>query len=318
MSTKTNSMTRNMGTLFLAGTLTLLAGTLTLANQEGSTAARSASGFENKFAFDGGTVGEYVESIRTAFPNANIVIEERAGEFKMPAMKLGDVNIQSLLWLLEETPGTSGNKSYLCTVEQFDANANPIFRITSYQDHSARQNQVGRGQRASTNQASVPPSTTSVNSVARTVALGMDPGDIISALELALEVNGHEPGSTTITYHEPTRLMIVHGSFESAALAEEVLDQVSSSAKTIDDWNVREDAKAALPLQLPPEIKPCELEQMTQKQLRQRSSEIARARQRLSDMALPAGERDKLNARLQDDFSQVIGRLKSLQESDQG
>ena len=164
----------------------------------------------------------------------------------------------------------------------------------------------------------VPASTTTVNSVAHTVELGMAPEDIISALELALEVNGHEAGSTTITYHEPTRLMIIHGSFESAHLAEEVLGQVSSSAKTLDDWNVREDAKAQLPLQLPQAIKPGELEQMTSKQLRQRSTEIAQARKRLSGMALPKGELDKLNARLQDDFALVIGRLKTLKERDQG
>ena len=197
----------------------------------GMAGTGAASGFESSpgvidhFSFAGGTLGDYIDRVRAMSPEANIVVDQRLAEFPVPPMELRSIDVGSLMWVLETATGDWNNEAYLCELTSHPGPNGQLYRLGG----------VLEQQRASRGTIRKKPAhTTRVASVAETVGMGMPAEDIVSAMELAIEVNGHAIADMTITLHEPTQLVILHGPSSAIGICTEVLDQVRQSAMMMD------------------------------------------------------------------------------------
>ena len=204
-------------------------GTAALAEGQTASSGTPPERLVTSFEFEGGTISEYVKTINETIEHANIVVDEQVLEFQVPPMQLTSIDVDSLLWLLENTTGNWNNEIYACDVSRHDSGAAILYRLSGY----PQRGQTNRSRNARVLQPPTLASMTTITSVAHTIELGMPSEDIISAMELALEVKGHPVGEMTITYHAPTRLVILSGPSPSINTCTEVLDQVQISAKSM-------------------------------------------------------------------------------------
>ncbi|MDG2200255.1 MAG: hypothetical protein P8K80_03630 [Phycisphaerales bacterium] len=205
-----------------------LVGTAALAEGQAASSETTSEYQLASFEFEGGTISEYIKAINETIENANIVVDEQVLQFQVPPMQLTSIDVDSLLWLLENTTGDWNNEAYACDVSRHDSGGAILYRLSGH----PQRGKVARG-RSTQVQLPTPASMTTITSVAHTIELGMPSEDIISAMELALEVKGHPMGETTITYHAPTRLVILNGPSPSISTCTEVLDQVQVSAQSM-------------------------------------------------------------------------------------
>jgi len=178
------------------------------------------------FTFAGGSIVDYSEAIRQTFPDANIVIDPRVAGFQMPSMKLHDVNIEGLVWLTQGIQGVWSNAEYTCDMSRFGYNdAQRIYRLTAVRQTAAR----GRVM------AHPPGSTyTVIRSIAGILDEGqLTPDEVMSAIGSAMKMDGDDGVKTEVSYHEKTKLIMLHGTNANMDTFEEVLEQLSDTSSVL-------------------------------------------------------------------------------------
>jgi len=214
-----------LGAVLIGG----MVGSAALAEGEADPNETESTQRLSTFTFEGGTIREYIAAIHLATEDANIVADDEVLAFKVPSMELNSIDVESLLWLLENTTGDWNNEAYACDVVRHDSGDSVVYRLDGFP-------QRGQTSRTRSGNRVIPPAPalmTTVTSVAHTIEMGMPSADIISAMELALEVKGHAGDEMTITYHAPTRLVILNGPSPAISTCTDVLDQVRVSAQSM-------------------------------------------------------------------------------------
>ena len=182
------------------------------------------------FSFDGGTIREYIDLIRESRPDTNIVVDDRVAGFPVPPMELRSIDVGSLMWVLEDRSGDWRGQSCTCEVASHPAASGPLYRLSGRVERSPR----GRGAVRTSDFSR----ETSVRSVAELIEEGVASESIISAMEIAVEMNGQDPDAMDIAFHPPTSLLIMHGSSDAIRICREVLDQSMEAAmlsERVDD-----------------------------------------------------------------------------------
>ena len=167
------------------------------------------------FTFDGGTIREYTDLVRESCPDTNIVVDDRIAHFRVPAMELRSIDVDSLMWVLEDRPGDWRGLACTCEVDSHPAASGPLYRLSGRIERSTR----GRG-------AVRTPDIfreTSVRSVADLIAGGMTSESIVAAMEIAVDMNGHDPDEMAIVFHSSTGLLIMHGPSDAIEICRDVL-----------------------------------------------------------------------------------------------
>lgn len=134
--------------------------------------------------FKGGSLAEYVAAVRAAQPAVNVVYTTEAERFPVPAILLRDAaefEVMGVLNLLRMEGSSRLN------VE----NKGRVFAISV----------INAGARAGGSQ-------TSVWSVQELLANGIKPEDLLSAVDVAVEVGG---GNSAVKFHRETALLIARG-----------------------------------------------------------------------------------------------------------
>jgi hypothetical protein len=160
--------------------------------------------------FSGGTVGDYVQAVRKAFPDANVLVDAEVERLPMPEVELTSVGLKSALELLKYQSQQDARGSVFvdvrCLMEQ---RARPVYRILA---------------RVKSHQ---PKDRSQAWTVADLLAADMKPEDVLSAVETAMELlaeDGFKPAQ--IRFHEPTGLLIARGHEEQIAAIDDIVDRL--------------------------------------------------------------------------------------------
>jgi len=164
--------------------------------------------------FPGGSLDAFLDAVRSAHPEANIVAPPEASDFPIPPMKLRNITLQAAMQLIEgsaELP--SGHEAHI-GVEGFPVfdSWDPAIRV----DHSgSRQSRWGEQQ-------------SSVWSLAEHLTGGRASEDVLGAVQVALATF---PVESTIRFHEPTSLLIVRGTEAQLELVDKTLAQLRGDVR---------------------------------------------------------------------------------------
>lgn len=193
---------------------------LTLAQDNASTDRRDRQDARQQsqpewgiaFSFPGGTAVEYVEAVRAASDDKNVVVMPGCENFSMPGVELSGVSTRGALAALEfATPIDAATDARLILNEMGDVfvvvpsvAGKDIFNTTS----------------------------TAVFSLAEMIEVGaVEAGDVLTAVEAALELSGSD--TPKMRYHPETRLLMVRGAKDDLAAVERVLRGVKDSASVL-------------------------------------------------------------------------------------
>lgn len=165
--------------------------------------------------FSGGIVGDYVQAVRKAFPDANILMDAEVERLPMPEVELTSVGLKSALQLLEFQSQEDSHESLRvdvhCLTERY---ARPVYRILA----------KVRGPRSR--------DRSQVWTVADLLAAEMKPEDVLSAVETAMGLlaeDGFEPAQ--IRFHEATGLLVARGLNEQIDAIDEIVARLRETVQ---------------------------------------------------------------------------------------
>lgn len=159
--------------------------------------------------FEGGNVVEYVALIRRLVPEANIVLMPGAEQFQMPPMELRNVTVPHAMQLIMSTASSPAGGR----IEVF--NVGNIFASRVYQ-----------GQRTA---PQAPQTEPMVLSLADVVDEELRAEDVLTSIEIAMELFDDTYPEARIRYHDATRLLIARGHPEQMIQISNVVDQLRRS-----------------------------------------------------------------------------------------
>jgi hypothetical protein len=164
-------------------------------------------------SFRGGTALEYVNAIRKAAGEVNIVAAPEAGEVPMPAVTIKQVTVAAAVDLLDgrvrEMPGRQ---------VRLDVTHMPVYHPGERQTYQVQAKVGGRAREPAAR----------VWTVSDLLANDIASAAVLSAVETALDVIG----STTrpdVRFHEDTALLIASGDHDQLGAIEHVLDSLQES-----------------------------------------------------------------------------------------
>jgi hypothetical protein len=196
-------------------TCLLAAGCLTLAST--SASAQDANSRDQRHVFDlsfrGGTVGEYAEAIRKVDSSVNIVVMPNAAIVPVPALTLQSVSVHGALDFLDGREYQIGREAI-----QLD--------LSFYMDGppSSREEIFTIGARGA-----VEPTQSLVMSVAPLLD-AMSKQDLLTAIEVALEMVSENRAPAAVKYHEATNILLVRGHPEQIGIVHDMLSELFSAA----------------------------------------------------------------------------------------
>lgn len=168
---------------------------------------RRASTRIEMLSFSGGSVTDYVSALKNAGGEGRVVITGDASNVPLGPISLRDASLMSAVFLLDGTEHTDGSLRTAIDVEELDG----IYRV----------HVQSRDRSISTD--------SSVWSLRRITAEGMEPTTLLSAIEAGLETL--DPGfQPRLKYHEPTALLIAVGPDEALMLIQAIIDGLTESA----------------------------------------------------------------------------------------
>lgn len=167
--------------------------------------------------FTGGTVAEYVRSLREASPLANIVVSPEASGVVLPEIILHEVDLSTAASAVESIEDLGDGRYRAVTVRPFGPLGN-AFRINS----EGGSRRTDRGQ---------PAPSASAWSLSSLVASGYSADQILAAIQVG-QAMFDEPA--TIKYHEPTKLLVARASNEQLALISQTLAQLRQNQPSSD------------------------------------------------------------------------------------
>lgn len=175
--------------------------------------------------FAGGTVTEYLEAIRKAYPKANIVSAAGLEAYTVPAITLKEVTIDGALKPLEYVAQATGGRSADLNVRKDDGVASV----------SVPQRSVSRSDALS---------TFVWNSKTLTANGLVSVADITGAIETALSVFPEE--GPAIRIHEATGILAIRGTREQLSAVENVIDQLRETPRPYEAPSELEQAERSV------------------------------------------------------------------------
>lgn len=188
----------------------------------GGFAANQADGPQTlSLNFAGGTALEYIDALRKAMPNANIVVLGELARVNMLPVQLNAVDLESALRLLDQLPQAQGDLAVKVRVENVRTSQDvpDVFAVSA----EVR----GRGQGEG-------PMQTAVISMADVLGENLKPADALTAIQTALELLGSESEPARIKFHEETGLLIARGNPHQMECIGQVMSQLRERAGTIE------------------------------------------------------------------------------------
>jgi len=176
-----------------------------------STAAMAAQPAVFDLDFKGGTLSQFVQSVQTAAPKSNIVLQSSGGGAVVPSMSLHGVTAQSCVFVVDEIPNVNVE-----TIDLGDG-AKPIFVIDSYEVVA-----VGGSQRGRTARIAVS-NTTEVFAVPQSYRSSTESARLVTVLKAVCELSGDSAPKMTVladvgllaVYGTPSQISLCGASLDS-------------------------------------------------------------------------------------------------------
>lgn len=168
--------------------------------------------------FPGGTVADYIEAVRKAAGDVNVVILGNVRDIPMQPVRLAGVDAQSALQVLNETPRVQKGRGVEVRVSHEPPNSAdelPLFTVHSSLDV----------------QESPRVQKSMVFSVAEILNQDVKAEDLLTAVQTALELLGDDYEPAQIKFHEATGLIIARGHPNQMQDVYEVLDRLTGQAR---------------------------------------------------------------------------------------
>lgn len=161
--------------------------------------------------FGGGTAVEYVEAIREAYSNANILAMPGLEEFVVPAVNLDGVTVDAALESIEGQEAMIDGAWAKVRLSDADIEGREerVFTISLERRESKLESRVW--------------------SVGEQLELGVDEADLLSAVQAVLTLNDQV---ATVRFHPETRLLMVRGHHQTLEMVQETISQIQRSAWT--------------------------------------------------------------------------------------
>ncbi|MHC4080441.1 MAG: hypothetical protein ACYS15_08985 [Planctomycetota bacterium] len=215
MRTLTKSTFRYAGVLLL---ISLLAASDRSAGQDSDDAQLIS------LNFPGGTAVAYVNAVRKAAGDINVVIDPEAGEVVMPSVTVKQVTVAAAIDLLDarvrETPG---RRIQLAVAHL------PVYDTRERQTYQVRARVGGR----------TAAQVASVWTVAALLDNDFSSKAVLSAVETALDVIP-SPTKPDVRFHEDTALLIASGDEDQLQAIEKVLDRLDEAVSRRRDDEMRQ------------------------------------------------------------------------------
>jgi len=170
--------------------------------------------------FEGGTVLDFIGTLRDAAPDANILCDEQAARVPMAAVDLKNTTLYAALNLLDEMRFMEGeNITMLATrmIPSGDGGTQPIFHI-----------------RAESRLAGAEPALSKVWTVAALIEGGVKAEDLLTAIEQAVALQPL-PEPAQIRFHAETGLLLVRANPSHVVVIDEVISQLHSAQAAARD-----------------------------------------------------------------------------------
>jgi hypothetical protein len=149
------------------------------------------------FNFDGGSAIEYVEAIRATTPDANIVADPLLEHLPVPAADLRNVELHTAVMMLDGMMLQSDGmfiEAHVETIRGQYMQSGVIYRVDAM--HGKQNTQS--------------PQTSYIWSLSSILSSGLDPEDVTTAIESALEMMDDLP-KANIRFHPETQLLMMRG-----------------------------------------------------------------------------------------------------------
>ena len=228
--------------------------------------------------FPGGTLADYVETLRDAVGTLNIVLSgPEVGAVRLPPIELESVLLHSAMAVLEGEVWLNNSAHLRVSVEQLgfstDENVKPVFRVTAHR----------RGGPASPD--------VHVWSVAGLLAQGVESAGVLTAVETAIDLLEGSYQAAEVRFHEATGLLIASGQDQQLEAIDRVVDGLHRSVDERREATREQDALERVE----------ELEALTQKQ----AKELKSLRGYLDISHRRVDEVRRENAELRDEISRL-------------
>ncbi len=165
-------------------------------------------------SFRGGTVEEYAAAIRKVAPTVNIVVMPNAAIAPVPALTLQSVSVHGALNFLDGREYRIGREAIALDLSFY--NAGPQYDVERVFTIGAR--------------GSVEPTQSLVMSVDPLLD-AMSKQDLLTAVEVALELVMENRAPAVVKYHEATNILLVRGHPEQIGIVEDMLGELFNAAR---------------------------------------------------------------------------------------
>jgi hypothetical protein len=173
--------------------------------------------------FPGGTAVAYVNAVRRAAGDVNVVVAPEASEIVMPEVSIKQVSVGSAIWLLNNRSSEQPGRQVKLEVSQTPMRSpseRPTYQIIAHVE-GWRKVQAA-----------------SVWTVAALLDSGISSSAVLSAVEVALQVVGSNT-KPDVRFHEDTALLIASGDNDQLKAIEQVLDRLEEGVNRKRDEEMR-------------------------------------------------------------------------------
>jgi len=190
--------------------------------QPGAQAPDSAPARTFSVEFSGGTVAQYLDAIRAAFPGANVVGTQGLDQFTLPSISLKEVTIVGALQPLEQVATANDSDQ---GIHVWVANGVASVSVQNRFGHSVFEDEA--------EESGEPQIATRIwNITTLTRGGGLTLSDITGAIETAVSIASDVKPEFRI--HEPTGMLVVKGLDTQLDIIDEVIGKLEESAASLD------------------------------------------------------------------------------------
>lgn len=211
--------------------------------------------------FPGGTVAEYIEAVqKTAGDAVNVIVTNTpADRLRFPPVELKRVDVGAALSLVDGEYELEDGSSIILGVSWLGSGKSdsaPIARIRS------------------TRTGKMPVRDVHVWSLGFILSDGdVSPDDVLTAVEVAVDLSRTEWGGAEVRFHEPTALLIASGSRRSLEAIDRVIDQLQVQRAIRREEAAHDDAEVEVAPPAPEAPEPPEVRRLMRR-LRQQQRRI--------------------------------------------
>lgn len=221
-------------TILIAAALPVLATTMlalqtTPATAQDGAAARRGSGPQtHTIVFKGGSLDDYLDVVRNAADNANIVELNAVSMVEFPAVEMRNVTIEQAVELIDGINTTVDGVQYHIDVDVNHGN-NPMNPVFSVRVHSQSSSSRGGS-----------PVVSHIWAVSHLLDKDGSAGSMLDALEAALTLSGSDHFQPRLRFHEETGLLMARAQINDVETIESVIEELQRQPRNVDAARNRE------------------------------------------------------------------------------